>query len=277
MISIKRTQDGGVEIGIVLPSPTLYLDYGVIGKLAGTDQGERIRERICDNGTLYLSWAHLVELFSLGNGPTFDRIVKYLASFGASFIPIEANSETVMKREREWIEGRQNPALDEDFLGIIAAKWQGGSTELSIGQLLEFMARNNDIFASMKNRHGPFKRNVKTIVDRQRHRYRSDKLAKKQLDGANYLYEPPFVTPKVSLELTRECIRTNEIFSESDALDFLHAIVSISYCNYVVLDKKWARRCRAMELPRGETATVLDGTEIDRLLDILRSSSCPTI
>jgi len=276
MVSIKRTRDGAVEIQIVLPSPTIYLDYGVIGKLAGTDQGARLRERISDNGTLYFSWAHLIELFSLGNGPTFDRIVKYLASFGANFILIDADSEAVMKREREWVIGRQNPAVDETFLGVLAANWHGGSTELSIGNLLEFMAQNDELFTSIKAMHGSFKQKVKAIVDTQRLRYKTDKLVRKQLDGATYLYEPPIVTPKVSLELGRECVRTNEIFSASDALDFLHAIVSISYCDYVVLDKKWARRGRALNLPRG-TAAIFDGTEIDKLLGSLGSSSCPPI
>jgi len=67
-------------------------------------------------------------------------------------------------------------------------------------------------------------------------------------------------------------IRTHEEFRPTDGLDFHHAVVGISYCNYVVLDKKWARRCRAVNLPRAETATIFDGTQIDELLAALQQS-----
>lgn len=83
------------------------------------------------------------------------------------------------------------------------------------------------------------------------------------------------MTNKVMLELMRESVRTNEGFRETDALDFNHAVVSISYCEYVVLDKKWARRCRAVNLPQG-SATVFDGTEIDKLIAIVESKAKPT-
>src|SRR5438128_165545 len=70
---------------------------------------------------------------------------------------------------------------------------------------------------------------------------------------------------RIQLELLRETVRTHETFNESDALDFSHAVIGIAYCDYAVLDKKWARRCRKVDLPRA-AATVYDGTEIDRLL-----------
>ncbi len=73
------------------------------------------------------------------------------------------------------------------------------------------------------------------------------------------------------LELTRECVRTNEQFNLSDGFDFHHAVVSISYCDFVVLDKKWARRCNSLKLPQNDTASIFDGTQIDRLLATLES------
>ena len=270
MLSFTRLQDGGVEIEIALPSPTVYLDYGVIGRLAGTDNGGHLRELICAKGTLYLSWVHFMELFSLGNGPTFQKISGFLGSFGPNFVVINPDSESVVKRERVWTPGHQNPALDEGFLHLIAAKWDG-QADVSIGVLLEFMARNNHVFEWMKARHTPYKEKIKTVVDVQRKRYRIDRVARKHLDSIKYVYKPPFLTEKISLELTRECIRTNETFTPSDSLDFLHAVVSTSYCDYVVLDKKWARRCRAMDVPEGETAITYDGTQIVELLAALSS------
>src|SRR5437868_6438480 len=106
---ITKNPDGGVTVIPALESPTLYPDYCVIADIAGTSIGERVRERICQRGTLYLSWAHFIELFSLGLGPTFDRISTYLRSFGAHFIVIDADANAVIQREREWTPQCQNP------------------------------------------------------------------------------------------------------------------------------------------------------------------------
>ncbi len=43
-------------------------------------------------------------------------------------------------------------------------------------------------------------------------------------------------------ELRRICVR--EDLSPTDTVDFFHSIVSASYTDYVVLDKKWAARLR---------------------------------
>jgi hypothetical protein len=76
---------------IITPEPTqpaVYLDYCVIADLARNPiTGEEFRDCLLDKGgTLYLSWAHLVELFGLGPGPTYDSIRSYLASFGRSLV-----------------------------------------------------------------------------------------------------------------------------------------------------------------------------------------------
>ena len=55
-----------------------------------------------------------------------------------------------------------------------------------------------------------------------------------------------------------------------DGLDFLHAVVSVSYCTHVVFDKKWARRCHSVELPK-TAATVFDGTQVKELVAELDS------
>src|SRR5262249_43085560 len=140
MVTFTKMPDGGVTITPALISPTVYLDYGVISDLAGTASGERLRERLCKSGTLYLSWAHFIELFSLGLGPPFDKVSAYLKSFGAHFIVVDADSHAVIKRERAWAPPRQNPAIDGGWLALMAAKWMKRNEEVSLGPLLDYMA-----------------------------------------------------------------------------------------------------------------------------------------
>ena len=250
---------------INLPSPTVYLDHCIIGDLAGTPDGERIRQRICKQGTLYLSWAHFVELFSLGDGLTFQRLHSYLTSFGPNFIIVDSDADAIIKREQKWSPGKQNPAIDEEFLKVMIAKWKGESP-VTISLLLEFMAKEKKFFENIKSVHTRHKDNIKAIFDKQRQLYRTDKNVKKLLDAAVYKAVKPNITSKVNLELSRECVRTNEQFNPSDSLDFHHAVVSVSYCQFAVFDKKWARRCNSLNLPPKAVATVFNGKQIANLV-----------
>src|SRR5262249_17970542 len=159
--------DGGVTITPALISPLVYLDYCVIVDLAATATGERFRDSICQQGTLYLSWAHFIELFSLGIGPTFDRVSAYLRSFGTPCIVIDADRNAVIKREHEWTPERQNPAIDGEWLALIAAKWSIRNEEPSIGALLDYMAGESDLIEHIKALHTRYKQNLKARFDDQ--------------------------------------------------------------------------------------------------------------
>ena len=275
MLRFTTTESAPLQIQIELTEPAVYLDHSVIGDLATENRqaGDRLNKLLlATGGTLYLSWAHIVELFGLGSGPTFDKIKDYLKSFGPNFVIIDADGDAVIKRESEWRRGRQNPCLDESFIRVIGTDWDG-RTEMSIGILLEAMASEDGLFQGIKALQVDHKTKLKTLFDEQRERYRSDKQVRKTLDAVKYtsVHSGP-VTNKVWLELARETVRTNEVFTPSDGLDFEHAVVSVSYCTHVVLDKKWARRCRALDLPE-QSAVVFDGTEINELLTTLESPS----
>jgi hypothetical protein len=125
----------------------VYLDYCVIVKLAGNPtRGQEVLEAAVfeKGGMVYLSWAHLVELFGLGIGPTYERIRAYLASFGRSFALIDSDAQAVIVREARWKIGWQNPVIDEDFLCVLGANWDGRS-DLNATTLLDVMTRDRSL------------------------------------------------------------------------------------------------------------------------------------
>jgi hypothetical protein len=127
------------------------LDYGVIVTLAGTEKGERFRTAlIAAGGTLYLSWAQFLELFGLGAGPTFDRISNYLKSFGLSFAIIDADPNSVIRREEHWHPGLQNPAIDKDFIDLIVPNWDAQS-EITVRILLDALKKGRRTFRRYQN------------------------------------------------------------------------------------------------------------------------------
>ncbi len=132
--------------------PVVYVDHCVIADLAETksEQGIRFREAlVLADGTLFISWAHIIELFSLGYGPTFQQTVGYLGSFKGRFVIIDADPNAVIHREMAWKLGLQNPAVDEDFMRLLAEFWDG-RTELSLNIIFEAMAKEPDLFKQMK-------------------------------------------------------------------------------------------------------------------------------
>lgn len=250
MLKIATNDFAPMIITPELTQPTVYLDYCVIGDLArNAFMGADFRDHLLDKGgTLYLSWAHLVELFGLGAGPRYNSIRNYLASFGRSFVLIDSDASAVIRRESEWNPGKQNPAIDEDFCRCLVQSWNG-LTDLNVGVLLE-VDDNPEFFKKHQEMHRQHKNKLKQTFDAERNRYRTDREARRILDTARDVYTPgTFLTRYIFQQITRECVVTNEEFNASDGLDFEHCVVSVAYCDFVALDQKWTRRCKQIDLP----------------------------
>jgi hypothetical protein len=280
MLRVRTNVDGAIVITPEITLPAVYLDYCVIVELAkDAQQGERVRDVLLrKGGTLYLSWAHLVELFGLGVGPTFTQIRNYLESFGRSFVIIECIPQIVIDREARWKSGSQHAAIDEEFLKELVKAGEG-RTDVDVTTLLDMMARDAVLLPKYKEMHKTQKDGIKGLFDTARRDFREVPDARKRLKGA--VYEPVLGMPATKYlydELTRTCIVTNDQFNPSDTFDFFHTIVSVAYCDFVVLDQKWTRRCR--ELPRlpppPGAAQVFSIVERDQFVGALEGWTPPT-
>src|SRR5438046_167590 len=100
MLTFATTEDHPLTIEPKLRRPLVYLDTCVIGRLAGTLEGERVRTLICSAGTLYVSWGHVVEICGIGDGPKFRKMSSYLKSFGRYFILVDSDTNAIAKREK---------------------------------------------------------------------------------------------------------------------------------------------------------------------------------
>jgi hypothetical protein len=266
MITIRTTDAEPLIIDSRITSPSVYLDYCVIAELANDfARGARFREILLRRqGTLLFSWAHLLEVFGLGYGPTYNRIKSFLDGLGTSFVLIENDPGTVIQRETESMP-QHHPVLDTDLLRHLGATWDA-LTPLTLGVLLEGLGEDPALQRKLQEMHARHKVNMKQMVDDARRNYREDKGVRKRLDAAAPSHSRNASrTAQIFEMLLRECVRTNEVFSESDSLDFEHAVVSSSYSTYVVLDQKWARRVRKIDLPKG-AAIAFDVKQLEEFL-----------
>ncbi len=256
---------------ILVPKPTsplVYLDYGIIKKLAKDDLplGQEVRDCILDSGgTLYLSLAHFAELSGIPGGPTYSAIRSYLASFGQNFLLIDFNPKDVIKREEEWSPGKQNPAFFEDLWPKLVQKWNGLS-ELTLSILLDDVFNDPSAIDRLRFRTQQFKNSVKKEFDIARDKYQNDHAFRGQMDTTVHSHQPRTPPTKyIYHRLRHECVITHEQFKESDAFDFAHSVVSLAYCEYVILDRKWANRCNKIALPP-DAARVFKWSQVNDFL-----------
>ncbi len=274
MLKIATSDTNALIVIPELTQPTVYLDYWLLADLAREPvTGAKFRDSLIKSGgTLYLSWAHLVELFGLGKGPTYDSFCSYLAAFDRSFVLIDSDALSVIRREKTWNPGKQNPVLDEEFLRCLVANWSG-TAEINMGCLLDAVSKDPTVFPKLQDMHRKHRAALKKAFDDARELYNKDHEARRRADATKYFYVPN--TPPTEYlykQIVRECVRTSEAFNASDGLDFEHCVVPLSYCDFVVLDKKWARRCNNITIP-ATAARVFSGRQLDQLLHAINTWS----
>jgi hypothetical protein len=277
VLNIKKLPDGGLHISIQPPiQPRVYLDYGAIGKLAASSElGERFKRTLLNSGgTLCLSSASLLELYGLGLGPTHEKIKSFLASFGRSFLLFDCDSGEVIKREAIWVPGEQNSSLDVKLLTAVVANWDG-ITELSFAVLLNTIDQDATVVEQFKDLHRRHRDDLYKLFAKARKEYQSNSEVKNRLDKAIYQREegtPP--TEYFANQLRRQTIVTHEPLTQSDGIDFEHAVVSLGYAEHVVLDKKWVARVKRFP-PLSHAAKVWKIGELSRLIAELEQNEKP--
>ena len=139
--------------------------------------------------------------------------------------------------------------------------------------LLDVEASDQSVLTKYQTLHSKHKDNLKQTLNDARNRYRTDRTWRRHIDNASYSFVPNTPpTEYIYKQMARECIVTHEQFNASDGLDFEHCVVSLAYCDYVVLDKKWARRCGKIIIPL-RVATVLSSIQVEALVRKIKSFS----
>lgn len=272
MIKIRTSDRSALVIEQIRSFPSIYLDLCVLEDIA---RDAKTRRKFIDilgekKGTLLFSWVHLIEMFGMDpHGSTFCSIKRLLEDLGNYWGILEANPSHVIQKEKLWKPGQQSPAFDGEFLKSIFLEWKGleiPTPALALEELQRNVAKRN----KYKKLHEEHKTEIKKVIEDERNVYRTNKVAQKKLDMAQYTWTlgiPP--TEFIYQSLFREIIKTHEYFRLTDGPDFHHAVVSSAYADIVMLDTKWARRLRKILLPQHAAAKIYDVTALNQFLDDL--------
>lgn len=260
------------EIDINLDrQPSIYLDNDSLIELAKPGaRRTRFLKAFEQKGTLLFSSANSFDLAG-PQGGTIDRVEEFLDALGPYWIPLEYNPYTVMDREDGKVSFDGTPCISR---GLTEAYFQARMKETKgvvpldenlfrLGRIARWMQHDReDTLAGNEE--------IKAAVSRKVARYREEYVK----DPGNFDIRYPiqlFDKARPAGFVLRELMRIiakqakSHTWMPNDGMDFVHAVVSAAYSDFVLLDRQWAERVRALPLPPNHTR-VYYRYEIDQFL-----------
>ncbi|MGH9443943.1 MAG: hypothetical protein ACRD16_16885 [Thermoanaerobaculia bacterium] len=246
---MKLNSAGGSMLVQSAPSPTVYLDQWALMDFARDDscRNRFTKALLRRNGTLYLSWVHLLEFMKTTSQDTADDVEGFLNGLEHRCAFLQPLPDLVVAEENRLLgiprERWEAPEVDNEVLKILHGHaLQSRSTDpfdfrgfirlLQSSELSLFPSRFEE---SMKR--------TEVLLEIQRHRAEVDSGFKRIINRVPTGPRFPTATRYVATEMMRQLIRDRSAKIDShDWADLAHSVVAASYADYVVLDRGWVHR-----------------------------------
>ena len=236
--------DQAIEVRQSFDSPTVYLDHWAIRRFSD-DKALRLRfVNALHNtgGTLFLSHQTFAEFVGPDDPSHAAHAEQFLDEVLPNIYIAEINTEKAIRQESDPRRRGQKipPPPDLDLLKLLALQRPTTPRAFTIaGLITEVTAHRDRLVKTFRETN----QELANTINTQRHK-------------------PDFVKKARNFKATKDRARTlivmEEILrgvildplvpiTESDAADIQHAIISTSYCDYVLLDGKWEDMIRRME------------------------------
>jgi hypothetical protein len=238
VIEIKQ-EDSRFCARQTIVSPSVYLDHWAVRKLSFD---ERLRTRFSEalrqkNGTLALSLINSIEFVGLqfsAEAEAADRLVDAISPH-LFFLWVEPF--TVIANEQQVAAGNRylHPAADDDAMQRFV---ELGDSPLSGKCLFRVMvSRRDELLSSLQS----LGRESLEGIERLRQRHDSDPEVRKRAASAPHRTDIHLrsTLPLMQVLLRRFLKNRGTKLSSNDGVDLLHAVVPASYCDFVLLDRRW--------------------------------------
>ena len=244
MITLSADKDStNLDVDHWMTSPTVYLDHWALGDLSEDDQmtirfAGALKAR---GGTLALSWVNLAE-FAIGtNVDSARKAETFINANLPRIFFLEPNPFAVIDRENGLLAGGppKPPHADEQFLKAFLLFW-GSNQGLSSLTLTA-----HDLFQTVQAQ-GLARRKYEladTFIGRiaaMRSELENDVPFRSELRRPARGSHVQTATRDILRELMRALlIDERKKVTRNDAMDFFHAVVPVTYGDFVLLDKYW--------------------------------------
>jgi hypothetical protein len=253
---ISRQSDGVIDLELHTRQPMVYLDNWAMSRVLANNGPRRKRfvEIFKVKGTLLFSWANVLEL------PHYEPIRVLFEGIGEHWFPLEWNPFACIRKENALKPGDNTPVFSETFIQAYYPHIHGQSPTLS--SVLDLLRLDS----GGKARRDKIKGTIKQFVDEVKRGHSTDP---DWLDKKYPLlpFDPQRPTLFVFTQLLRALASEGGFtFTPNDGVDLFHTAVPVAYSDFVLLDKAWARRARAVSMP-DRRFYAFYGAEIDQFLD----------
>jgi hypothetical protein len=258
MIRLEMSANGTPIVIQQDSPPTVYLDHWALRKFSQNPALAQRFTRMLEKrrGTLALSWLNLAE-FSKVTDPDQGRMAEefYAANLPRIFF-LDSDPFSVIRREDVILSGGAvapvAPHADAAFLSTFAHLEPDTFSGFTVREL--FRSVQNDQLQLDFNR-------LADAVAEGIQRLRIEHEQKRDFRSAVARLPSGPAIQRGTRYILRELARTLLIdrgvkVSRNHAIDFMHAVVPVSYCEFVLLDKHWVKQ---VELVRSR----LNGTHLN--------------
>ena len=239
--------ENGLHIEEWITRPDVYFDHWAIRCFS---EDVELRRRFINTikargGTFVLSWVNLAEFTRVSDVAQISLAESFIDEMIPDIFFIEANPFTVIDKENKALAGPpfELPHADTALLHDFAIRRSNNITMFSASGLLAAISNSNldRSIDSMTN----------TLIDRIGH-LREEMKTNQEFRKNLMLLPTGKPTPRGTLYVLRELGRSFIIdkhikLTRNLAMDFMHAVVATSYCDYVLLDKHWKEQVNRMK------------------------------
>lgn len=222
-------------------SPTVYLDHWALRKLSQNSAlAQRFTRTLEDRGgTLALSWLNLAEFSKVTNHGQGKMAEEFYAANLPRIFFLDSDPFSVIQREDEMLSGSARvpvaPHADAGFLSAFEQLKSDMPTDFTVHKL--FRTVQSDRL------HSDFDKLADTVAACIE-ALRMEHGQEQKLRSAVARLPSGPVIQRGTRYVLRELARTFLIdqglqVSRNHAIDFMHAVVPVSYCEFVLLDKHW--------------------------------------
>jgi hypothetical protein len=222
-------------------SPTVYLDHWALRKFS---QDPALTERFTRTlegrgGTLVLSWLNLAEFSKVTDHDQGKMAEEFYAANLPRIFFLDSDPFSVIGREDEMLSGCVRvpiaPHADAGFLSAFAHLKSDTLTGFTVRKLFRSVQSDRLQLDFSK---------LADIVAERIEALRNEHDQKQEFRSAVARLPSGSVIQRGTRYVLRELARTLLIdrglrVSRNHAIDFMHAVVPLSYCEFVLLDKHW--------------------------------------
>jgi hypothetical protein len=224
-------------------SPTVYLDTFAIRAISESDElslrfAQSIKSR---NGTWLLAALSMGEFASFADPRHADRAERLLAQVVPHiYLFLTEPLEALVATGEIDISARPVPLADRRNMELFSRRWAQAQSfpETFIGMFSMVHENRDEMSEALEGVASKIVASLST--NRQSEAFRRKAKASRPDDGRTR-------QQIISGGLLREVVLdTNAPITNNEALDLMHAVDAVDYCDLVVLDKAWERRVNAL-------------------------------